>query len=126
MKIVIAYFSQSGNTKKVAERISFEMESSGNQVILTDICSTKEKDLLECDILGVGSPTFESHCPKPVDKFIKQLPELLNKKALFLLPVEGSQVILFRILKKDSGEEELLLWDLSLPLERFIIPPHLS
>ncbi len=59
MKSIIVYFSQTGNTKKIAEAIHKGMSQMSQLVEKCDICRLNEidtGDLIGYDLIGVGSP----------------------------------------------------------------------
>jgi len=45
MRILAAQYTQTGNTKKIAEAISSELESLGHEVALENACALKPRDL---------------------------------------------------------------------------------
>ena len=79
MKTLIIYFSQTGNTRKIAECIRDGI------VNVTDRCDTKTlKDvdanlLLDYDLVGLGAPVFYYKEPFNVRDFIEALPDLKDQ-----------------------------------------------
>ena len=57
-KILVTYFSSSGNTKAMAELVADGASIEGVEVELKDISETTCEDLLEADGIIVGSPTY--------------------------------------------------------------------
>jgi NAD(P)H dehydrogenase (quinone) len=57
-KIIVAYYSQSGNTKRMAEIIAEAVKEEAVSVDLKDVNSLKAKDLLNYDGIVIGSPTY--------------------------------------------------------------------
>ena len=57
-KILIIYFSKTGNTKKMAEKVAEGIKETGCEFILKSVEETKVDDLLEVDGIIVGSPTY--------------------------------------------------------------------
>ncbi len=57
-KVLVTYFSSSGNTKQMAELVSDGARIEGVDVELKDIADTTCEDLLEADGIIVGSPTY--------------------------------------------------------------------
>lgn len=88
MKILILYFSQTGNTQKVAETISSSLNEQGHTIHLSNINNYDPKDLNDIDIIGIGSPTFECHAPTPIKIFLKALPSLYGIKS-FVFATSG-------------------------------------
>lgn len=57
-KVLVTYFSRSGNTKQMAELVSEGARIEGVDVTLKDIADTTCEDLLDADGIIVGSPTY--------------------------------------------------------------------
>lgn len=90
MKISIVFFSQSGNTRKVANALAEQFTKEGHSV---SCCTLKEVNtgvLIESDCIGIGSPTFESHAPVLVKDFIKSLPFLGGKRGFVFATGSGA------------------------------------
>ncbi len=75
MKILVAYYSRSGNTKKMAQGIAEGVKQAGIDVDLKDINNIKVDDLLQYDALIFGSPTYyglmSSEMKKLLDESVK-------------------------------------------------------
>jgi flavodoxin len=70
MKTLVTYFSESGNTQKVAQSIYANIEGDRKKILpLAEI-----DDPAEYDLFFVGFPVQASSVPRPVEKFIKNLP----------------------------------------------------
>ena len=74
MKILIIYFSQTGNTKKIAEAIH-EITSKNHDSTLERIKKVKIEDLVNFDLIFIGSACHDSDLAKPVLRFLKKIPE---------------------------------------------------
>jgi flavodoxin len=70
-KILIAYFSQTGNTKKVAEAIHDELDG---EKILRSVKDTDDLDLSSFRLIFVGFPVQSHSVPYPAEIFLKALP----------------------------------------------------
>jgi len=57
-KLLIVYYSRTGNTKAMAELIAEGARSAGADVILKTVAETKVADLLAADAIIMGSPTY--------------------------------------------------------------------
>ncbi|MFC1964645.1 flavodoxin family protein [Chloroflexota bacterium] len=69
-KVLIAYFSLSGNTKKMAEYIAEGVRFSGQQAEIEKISDIKNfNDLNGYDGCIFGSPTYSLNVPEPVKAF---------------------------------------------------------
>lgn len=58
MKILVIYYSQTGNTKKMAEGVAEGVKSEGVDVELKDVEKVKVKELLKVEGIIIGSPTY--------------------------------------------------------------------
>lgn len=57
-KILVLYFTRTGNTKAMAEIVADAAEKEGAEVVLKDVEETKQEELLNYDAFIVGSPTY--------------------------------------------------------------------
>jgi flavodoxin len=95
MKILVTYFSKTGNTKMIAEAIH-EVTSQNNDSTLKDFKNLKAKELQDYDLIFLGSACHHSNLAPPVLKFLKKVPESSDfKLAGFVThstyPPEGSE-----------------------------------
>jgi len=58
MKVLVAYYSRGGVTKRMAQIIAKAVEKEGLEVFLTDVDKVKPKQLLGFDGIIIGSPTY--------------------------------------------------------------------
>ena len=73
--VLIAYFSQSGNTKVLAESISSGAKSvEGVEVKLLSIDEVATQDLIEASAIILGSPVYNSNPAPQVLEFINSWP----------------------------------------------------
>ena len=78
MKILIVYYSQTGNTQKVARAIRDGMRDEGHEVDLRFIKNVEFSELEAYDMIGFGSPIwFEA--PPVMRKFTEEMPGLAGK-----------------------------------------------
>lgn len=91
MNVLIIYFSQTGNTKKIAETIKKGMLKSGNTCEITQIKKVDVNSLENYDLIGIGTPTFFYREPRNVNKFIQDLKETKGKHC-FLFCTHGSLI----------------------------------
>jgi len=76
-KVLIAYFSLSGNTEKMAEYIAEGVRFSGQQAVIKKISELKSaNDLAGYDGYIFGSPTYHRDMAEPMKTFL-----FLAKKA---------------------------------------------
>jgi len=74
MKILITYFSQTGNTEKIAKAIH-ETSSKNHESTLRIIKKVKIEDLNDYDLVFIGSACHDSDLAKPILKFLKKIPD---------------------------------------------------
>ncbi|MHA2288810.1 MAG: flavodoxin family protein [Promethearchaeota archaeon] len=74
MKILITYFSQTGNTEKIAEAIH-EITSKNHDSYLKKVKKVKIEDLANYDLIFIGSACHDSDLAKPVLRFLKKIPK---------------------------------------------------
>lgn len=90
MKVLICYFSATGNTLKCAKLYQSSFISNGYECILHNIddgCYPNSLD--DIDILGIAYPIHGFNAPENVLKFAKSLPKEKNKKRLIILKTSG-------------------------------------
>ncbi len=57
-KVLVLYFTRTGNTKTMAEIVADGAEKEGAQVTLKDVEETKPDEMLDYDAIVAGSPTY--------------------------------------------------------------------
>ncbi len=95
LRIVIFYFSQSGNTKKYAEKIAEGVVAGGHKCelirfkkVTTDIELIKNFAFSEYDLIGFGVPVYYFKPPYHILNILEALPSLEGKKG-FLFSTSG-------------------------------------
>ncbi len=102
-KILICYFSGTGNTKKVVDLAKTCFESEGAEVTLFNIDDGElTYELNEFDALGISYPIHAFNAPSIVVKFAKSLKKLKRgkkepKKQLFVIKTSGEPLALNNI-----------------------------
>jgi len=76
-KVLVTYFSQTGNTKKIAEAIHEALEGQKEILPLAEL-----RDLGAYDLIFVGFPVQAHSVPYKAEQFLKRIPER-TKIALF-------------------------------------------
>ncbi len=74
MKSLVIYYSQTGNTRKVARAIHKGMSSLLKQCDITPVKEVKPQDLNNYDLIGLGSPVWCGAETPNVRRFIERLP----------------------------------------------------
>ncbi len=82
-KILICYYSRSGNTKKMAQLIEKGVRSRKVDVDIKDVANVTAKSLLTYDGIVIGSPTYyglmSAEIKKLLDKSVRYHGELDGK-----------------------------------------------
>ncbi len=74
MKVLITYFSQTGNTEKIALAIQ-EISSKNHESTLKKLKKVKIEELNDYDLVFIGSPCHDSDLAKPALRFLKKIPD---------------------------------------------------
>ena len=95
MKILVVYYSQTGNTEQIAKAIH-KVVLQNHESDLKKLSNVKSKDLDKYDIVFWGSACHATDLAKPVLRFMKRIPKSPNfKLAGFFThsttPPEGSE-----------------------------------
>ncbi|HAL61192.1 MAG TPA: hypothetical protein DCP08_02135 [Chloroflexi bacterium] len=80
MRAAIIYFSQTGNTERIAEAICLGLNSQHLPADLIPLSKAKPTDLARYDFLGLGHPVFFWKPPLNVRRFINSLPSLEGQR----------------------------------------------
>ena len=86
MKSIVIYFSQTGNTEKVAYAIQAGVKQAAGYCDIAKIKDANPKRLYDYDLIGIGSPLFEV---TNVWEFMKDL-RSVGGKHVFLFCTHGS------------------------------------
>jgi Flavodoxin domain len=70
MKILNLYFSSTGNTEKVAQRITATVQKLGHEIDTVKIAGDLDLDLLGYEVIFVGSGVYQWLPGKPMQEFI--------------------------------------------------------
>ncbi|GAF79205.1 unnamed protein product, partial [marine sediment metagenome] len=79
MKSIIIYYSQTGNTKKVARAIYKGMSQFVEQCAIVPVKEADSLDLSQYDLIGLGSPIWMGGFPPNVRIFVESIPEQKGK-----------------------------------------------
>jgi len=91
MRATIVYFSQTGNTEKVAYELADQLQRAGYEVtpLLFEDMADFPEALHGIDILGIGFPTFFGHPPQFVLDEIACLEEVADGTGAFVFTTYG-------------------------------------
>jgi flavodoxin len=88
MQATLIYFSQTGNTRKAAKVIAQGLTKNGCETTTLPLKKATVQDIDSADLIGVGTPVFESQAPSPVRTILRNLPTLKGKKAFVFATFE--------------------------------------
>jgi len=77
MKVLVTYFSQTGNTEKIAKAIC-DAAAESNEAELKNMTELDPDALKAVDVVFVGSPIHAANIAKEVGEFLGGLPEASN------------------------------------------------
>ena len=72
MKVLVTYFSQSGNTEKIAKAI-WEEASQANEADLKKLEDVAAEDFAGYDFIFIGSPLHSANLAAPVKAFLTKI-----------------------------------------------------
>ncbi|MFA4842220.1 MAG: NAD(P)H-dependent oxidoreductase [Candidatus Omnitrophota bacterium] len=104
-KILVIYYSQSGNTKKMAELVAEGAEKEGAEVVLKDVNNIKAEELLQYDGIVIGSPTYYG-------TMSWQLKKLLDDSVKFHGKLDGKVGAAFASSANIGGGNETTILDI--------------
>ncbi|NVM37749.1 MAG: flavodoxin domain-containing protein [Candidatus Lokiarchaeota archaeon] len=95
MKILVTYYSQTGNTEQIA-KVIHKIALKNHESELKKVSKVDVKDVIKYDVVFLGSACHDSDLAKPVLRFLKGIPKSPNfKLAGFFThstnPPEGSE-----------------------------------
>lgn len=82
-KSVIVYYSQMGNTQKIAYAINQGLRHVFKQCDIFRLREIQPQNLSEYDLIGLGSPVWNGRASVNMEAFINKLPPLEGKQAFF-------------------------------------------
>jgi len=71
-KVLICYYSRTGNTEKMAEKIAEGLEKEGLKVNTKKVEDTDVEELLDYECLIFGSPTYYGSMAWPLKKLLDE------------------------------------------------------
>ena len=89
MKCIIIYYSQTGNTKLIAETIQKGVKKAAGHCDIVPIKEANWRKLWEYDLIGLGSPVMMYADPINVQAFIKQM-RFVGGKHIFVFCTSGT------------------------------------
>lgn len=78
-KILIIYYSRTGNVRKMADTIGEGIREEGVEVLIKEVKDTRVEELLEYDGIIIGSPTYYGSLAGEIKRFIDESVRLHGK-----------------------------------------------
>lgn len=97
MKILMCYFSGTGNTQRILLKYKEEFEKNGHEVELYKVEQKKDVNFNEYDLVGFGYPVHAFNAPSIMIDFAKSIKKLENEKRAFIISVSGEPLALNNI-----------------------------
>ena len=72
VRMLVAYYTRSGHTRRMAEEIAKAAEEAGADVDLSQVEQVSIKSLTDYDCLVVGSPTYYGTMAAPIKKLLDE------------------------------------------------------
>jgi ferredoxin/flavodoxin len=89
MRVKIIFFSQTGNTRQIAEAIAEGLSNKGGEVELVDWLEIKDQTpgriLEDCDVLGIGTPVFFYQIPFCIRDWLRRFPQVKQRPYFFFV-----------------------------------------
>ena len=82
MKTLIIYYSQTGNTRKIAHAIHKGMSKTADQCDIFPLKTVNPDDLKDYDLIGIGSPIWFADTPNII-LWLDGIPYQQGKHAFF-------------------------------------------
>jgi len=104
-KIIVIYYSQTGNTKKMAELIAEGAKKEKVEVLVKDVLDVDPSQLLDCQAIILGSPTYYG-------TMAYQIKKLLDDTVAFHSKLEGKVGAAFSSSANIAGGNETTILDI--------------
>ncbi|NQT84000.1 NAD(P)H-dependent oxidoreductase [bacterium] len=104
-KVLILYYSRTGNTKQMAELVTEGARDAGGEVILKDVGDAKAEELLDYDAIVIGSPVYYGSMAGEIKK-------LLDESVKFHGQLEGKVGAAFSSSANIGGGNETTILDI--------------
>jgi len=107
MKSIVIYYSETGNTEKVAKAIAGAVAGEIKRVE-----ETNPDELADYDLIFIGTPVHGFGPSKKIEDFLDKLPQLQGKKgAAFCTMHIGGDKTTFRIIKEKLEKKGIIFID---------------
>jgi len=78
-KVLVLYYSATGNTKRMAEEVARAVESKGLETKLASVEGLKAKEMISADGIIIGSPTYYGSMAAGVKRLLDESVEFHGK-----------------------------------------------
>jgi flavodoxin len=92
LRVLVTYFSKTGNTKKIAEHIRAILKSKNYQVDMCSYDKINEMDLYRYYLYFIGSPCHSNDVVKPIKNVIDRL-TLVKKANIFGFVTHSTETV---------------------------------
>lgn len=104
-KALVIYYSQTGNTKKMAEYIGAGIRKEGTEVVTKEVKDVNVNELLQYEAIVIGSPTYYGTMAADIKK-------LLDESVKFHGKLEGKVGAAFSSSANVGGGNETTVLDI--------------
>jgi NAD(P)H dehydrogenase (quinone) len=104
-KALVIYYTQSGNTKKMAESVAEGIQKAGVEAVVKDVLDVKADELLKYDGIIIGSPTYYG-------SMSAQIKQLLDSSVKFHGKLDGKVGAAFASSANIGGGNETTILDI--------------
>ena len=104
-KVLIVYYSRTGNTEKMAQYIAEGVQREGVEVEVKRVEDTRPEDLLEADGIAMGSPTYYG-------TMAAELKKLLDESVKYHRKLDGKVGAAFASSAQLGGGNETTVLDI--------------
>ena len=98
LKVLIIYWSATGNTEKVAVAIQQALTREGIKPVIKKVAEAAEEELYDYDLVLLGTPSYMWQPPAPVQEYIKAKMDYYRKRGSIKLcapKVPGKKAVVF-------------------------------
>ena len=104
-KVLVIYYSQSGNTKKMAESVAEGIKKEGLEAAIKEVKDVDADELLKYEAIVIGSPTYYGTMAAEIKK-------LLDESVKFHGKLEGKVGAAFASSANVGGGNETTILDI--------------
>jgi ferredoxin/flavodoxin len=91
LKGILYYFSGTGNTKWIADKMKYYFDLKGYELNLCSIEDIEDLNISKHKFIVIGTPIYGKSAPKLVEKFIKKIPNTKENMKCIIYSTQGSK-----------------------------------